>query len=262
MPSMLSWINLADTAREVEAQRESTGLGARNLLTEPVAEVWRIPQTAGLGTSLWLEWAEPIEVGVIALFAPRDGYLPPGFTGQAIGSIVARDGSDVFNSGTALLNLEANRGAWWYFPTAPVTIQYLRLRFVAAADDGYLQFGRLWVGPTFRPAVGAEDADFRRGWTDAGVVERAAISGVASVQRGATARAPRWSLGMLDEDEADEIEDCAAAVGATGQIVANARTDRGAKDLVLGRFAAPPEVVGIPSFPDLFRAEIAMLEDL
>ena len=261
MPSMLSWRNLADTAQEIAATREAAGLGARNLLTESVAEVWRIPSTASLGTNLDITFAAPVSIGVIALFAPRDGFLPTDYTIQAIGSLVSMGGSEVFNSTVQALDLVGDNGAWWYFPAAAVTAQYLRIRCVAGGTD-YLQFGRLWIGATFRPGIGAEGEGFRRGWTDAGIVERAAVSGVASVQRGATARAVRWSLGMLTQAEADDIEDCAAAVGNTGQLIANARTDRGAKDLVLGRFATPPEVAGIPNFPDLFRADIALLEDL
>jgi hypothetical protein len=60
-------------------------------------------------------------------------------------------------------------------------------------------------------------------------------------QRGATYRASRFTLPLLTNAEAVEVETAALAVGTHGQIVANPRTQDGAASLLLGRFEAPPE---------------------
>ena len=80
MPSMLAWTNLADTAQEITATPEATGLGVRNLLTEPLGEVWRVPAVAaGATTDIQLTLAAPASIGVVAVFGPRDSYLPPAY---------------------------------------------------------------------------------------------------------------------------------------------------------------------------------------
>lgn len=258
---MLSWRNLADAPlAELTATREASGLAARNLLTEAVQEVWRIPAVAaGTVTDLDVTLPAAAEIGVLAVFAPRDAYLPPGYTVEVAASSVALGGTDVLSLPAAPLALDAGRGAWWHWPADPVTARYLRLRFTAASGDDYLQLGRLWIGPDIRPGY-ADWNGYRRGWRDAGVVERSAISGAASASRGATSRATRWTLPQLTDAQADAIEAAAAGAGVTRQVVACARSDRGARDLVLGRFVEPPEPVAIA--PSLYRCDIAVLEDL
>lgn len=259
--TMLSYMNLADSAQSIVATREAPGLGVRNLLTEPVAEVWRVPAVPeNTVTDLDITLPASAAVGVIGLFAPRDGYLPPGYRVQIIASTVGIGESDVVNVASAPMSLAAGRGAWWHWPATPLTLRFLRLRFRASAGDDYLQLGRLWIGPDIRPARVAEPAGYVRGWRDAGTVERAAISGIAAAARGATARQHRFSLPMLSDAEADAIEDAAAAAGITRQVVVNARTQRGARDLILGRFDQPPapEATG----PLWYRCDIAVMEDL
>lgn len=258
---MLAWSNLADTAQEIAATRAADGLGVRNLLTEPVSEVWRVPAVAAATvTDLDVTLPAAAQIGVVALFAPRDGYLPPGYTVQLLASATALGNSEVLNIAAAPLALAAGRGAWWHWPAAPVTARFFRLRFTAVSGDEYLQLGRLWIGPDIRPARAAEPSGYVRGWRDAGTVERAAITGIAAAARGATMRAQRFSLPMLSDAEADQIEDAAASAGTTRQAVVNARTQRGAKDLVLGRFEAPPapEATG----PLWYRCDIQHMEDL
>jgi hypothetical protein len=261
MPAMLSWVNLADAAQEITATREASGLGVRNLLTEPIAEVWRVPEVAAATvTDLDITLPAAAEIGVVALFAPRDGYLPPGYTVELLASTVSIGAGDVLSIAAAPLALSTGRGAWWHWPAAAVTARFLRLRFTAVSGDSYLQFGRLWIGPDFRPAKTADWNGYQRGWQDAGIAERSAISGFGSFARGATMRAPRFVLPMLTDAEADSLEAAAAAVGTTGQLIANARTQRGATDLVIGRLAAPlaPEAWT----PVHYRCAVAMMEDL
>jgi hypothetical protein len=261
MPSMLAWINLADTALSVDVSREAEGLGARNLLTEPVADVWRVPNVAsGTATDLDITLPAASEIGVIALFAPRDSYIPANYDVRIFGSNVAIGDSDAFFTTFAPLNLAANRGAWWFYPAAPVMARFVKLRFRAGDAAEYLQFGRLWIGPTFRPNVGAAEAGFVRGAGDSGLVERAAISGVFAASRGATYRAPRFTLPLLSDAEADALEDMAGAVGLTRQVLVNARTQRGAKDLILGRLTVQPQPQAIG--PDDYSAEISVTEEL
>lgn len=126
--------------------------------------------------------------------------------------------------------------------------------------DEYLQFGRLWLGPDFRQAIQAARAGQQRGVGSAGVVERAAVSGIVSAQRGATWRASRFVLPLLTDAEAVRIETASLAVGTHGQVIGNPRTQDGAASLVLGRFEAPPqpEIVA----PRRWSASMTILEDL
>jgi hypothetical protein len=156
--------------------------------------------------------------------------------------------------------LAANRGAWWCWPATPFVARYLRLRLLTTGGDDYAQFGRLWIGPDFRPAIQASRSNHRRGVMTAGVVERAAVSGIVTAQRGATYRASRFTLPLLSNAEAVEVETAALAVGTHGQIIANPRTQDGAASLLLGRFEAPPEPEIVA--PRRWSASLAVLEDL
>ena len=261
MPSMLAWTNLADIAQEITATREATGLGVRNLLTEPLAEVWRVPAVAaGATTDIQVTLAAPASIGVVAVFAPRDSYLPPAYQLRVMASLVSVAGSEVLNTGNIALNLTAGRGASWYWPATPFTAQFLRLRFTAGTGDEYLQLGRLWLGPDCRPAIQASRAGQVRGVMTAGLVERAAVSGIVSAQRGATSRAARFTPPLLTPAAAVQVETAALAVGTHGQVIANPRTQEGPASLLLGRFATPPQ----PEIaaPTRWSASITVLEDL
>jgi hypothetical protein len=261
MAVMISHINLADSAAEIAATREAENLGVRNLLTQPVAEVWRVPAVAaGVATVLDVALAAPAEIGVFALFAPRDSYLPDAYTVQLSASLLAAGGTDVIDGSAEQLSLRANRGAWWHWPAAPVTARFIRLRFVAGEGAEFLQFGRLWIGPDWRPEGRAPQVDgFSRARADSGQVERAALSGVPSASPGRVYRTPRFTLPMLSDAEADALEDIADAAGTTRQLVIQPRSERGAKDLVLGRFTAIPDPRAMS--PVHYAPEIAYAED-
>jgi hypothetical protein len=261
MATMLSWSNLADAAQEITATREATGLGVRNLLTEPVAEVWRVPEVAAATvTDLDVTLPAAAAIGVVALFAPRDGYLPPGYTVELMASTVSIGATDVLSVAAAPLALSTGRGAWWHWPAAAITARYLRLRFTSVTGDAYLQFGRLWIGPDFRPTYGADGPGQRMGAGGAGLVERASISGIVSASRGALYRMPSFVLPLLTSAEAESLQDAALAVGTQGQVVVNPRTQDGAKSLVLGRLADAPQPERIA--PRRWRAGITVMEDL
>lgn len=260
MAVMLSHRNLADAAVDIAATREADGLGVRNLLTEPPTEVWRIPTVAaGTGTALNIDLGAVETVGVIAFFAPRLSYLPPAYTIALAGSAIVAGGNEVVNVGSAAMGLSANRGAWWRWFETPVAVRYWRITFRAQTGDEYLQLGRCWIGPDWRPNTLPQVDAFSRGRTDSGQVERAAISGVAAASTGRVYRTPRFTLPLLSDSEADELEDIADAAGTTRQLLIQPRSDRGAKDLVLGRFTAVPDPRAVS--PVHYSAEIAYAED-
>lgn len=260
MACMLSWINLADAA-SVSAAREATGLGVRNLLTESVSEVWRIPNVpVGTGTTLDVDLGAVVTIGVMAFFAPRDSYIPANYTIAIGASALSVGANEVLSVPSAPMDLAAGNGAWWRWPATPIDARYLRFTFRAQAGDQYLQLGRLWIGPDFRPGIAAARDGYKRGWRDAGQVERAGISGIVSASPGARFRAPSWRLPLLTNAEMRQVEAMFSAIGTTGQMVANARTEEGAADLVLGRLVAPPDPQ--PDGAIRFSAEISMTEDL
>lgn len=202
------------------------------------------------------------QVGVLALIAPRDGVLAA-HSVQVSASAVGAGLSDALSLPQEPLALAANRGAWWHWPASPFTARWFRfvLSGPTATAGEYLQLGRLWIGNDFRPRIGVEPAGYRRGWRDAGAVDRAQISGITTAARGSTFRSIPVGLPMLSDDEADQLEACAAYAGNTRQVLMNARTDRGARDLVLGKLVGdPPSPAAIA--PSLYRCDISIAEDL
>lgn len=260
MAVTISHINLADSAADISATREAPNLGARNLLTEPVAEVWRVPAVSpGDATVLDVALAAPALIGIVALFAPRDSYLPDAYTVALSMSLTAPGGTDVLAVAAQPLALSQGRGAWWHWPAAPVTARFIRLSFVAGSGAEFLQLGRLWIGPDWRPASLPQVDGFSRARADSGQVGRAAISGVPYASPGRVYRAARFTLPLLSDAEADALEDIADAAGTTRQVVIQPRSDRGAKTLVLGRFTALPDPRAVS--PVHYAPEIGYAED-
>ena len=261
MPTSLSWVNLADAAEEITATHESPGLGVRNLLTEPIGEVWRVPpQTLGTVTNLDITLSGFQTVGVIALRAPHDGVMPASMRIEGAGSVVSMGASDTLTIPDQELALGVSQGYWWHWPAAPVAVRYLRLRLTHRSPDEYLQLGRIWIGADLRPQSGAAFTGAQRGVATAGGVERAAISGTVTPARGATWRVMRFALPTLRETEAQQVENMARAVGTHGQVLAHPRTTEGVRGLVLGRFADLPQPRKVSAL--LWGAEITIAEDL
>ncbi|MBU8544001.1 MULTISPECIES: hypothetical protein [Roseomonadaceae] len=261
MGTLISWVNLADAAAEISATSEGAGLGVRNLLTEPVAEVWRCPPLAsGAAAHVNVDLGGARTIGLVALFAPRDGLLVAGYSVRLFLSAVAAGGDDVADVALAPLDLPAGRGAWRYVLPVPAEVRFIQLRFVSGGAGEYLQLGRLWIGPDFRPAVPFSRTDHARGVISAGLAERSTISGILSAQRGATLRNPTFSLPLLTDAEADVVEDMALAAGNFGQVVASPRTQAGAAGFVLGRFETPPSPRIVT--PLRWSASFSVVEDL
>lgn len=261
MGTLISWVNLADSAAEISAGAEEPGLGVRNLLTEPVAEVWRCPpQASGVAFNLDVDLGSAQTIGLVALFAPRDGLLVTGYSVRLYLSTVAAGASDVEFVGPQDLALAAGRGCWRYVLPEPAAVRFVRLRFSSSGLAEYLQFGRLWIGADFRPQVPFSREGNARGVVSAGIAERAAVSGVVSVQRGATLRNPTFNLPLLTNAESSVVQDMALATGNFGQVVVSPRTQEGAAGFVLGRFETPPA----PGYAAAQRwaASFSVVEDL
>lgn len=128
--------NLAETiGTEVSTDSEATGLGVRSLLTPQIADVYRsAPWGPNGAVNLRLAFPAPIEVRLILLAAPRDGVLPPaGCTVRVTGSLLAADGTEALDTGGVAFSL-APWGLWAVLLPAPVTLRWLRLRFLAGTE--------------------------------------------------------------------------------------------------------------------------------
>jgi hypothetical protein len=135
--------------------------------------------------------------------------------------------------------------------------RYVTVTVTGAAGDPYLQLGRLWAGAAL---VTAQNVEFGwgRGVLDAGVSERASLSGVRTIQRGAIARTLDFQASRLSANEAGALDDAALALGTTGQALLS--PTEGMEHVMFGRFTTPPG----PTEPFLnwFTARIAIEEDL
>ncbi|WP_424138680.1 hypothetical protein [Roseomonas chloroacetimidivorans] len=246
MGAVFSWVNALEGAGvSLSASSEAPGLGVQSVLSTTIADVWRSDlggsATHRIGANLGA--AKPLRVFAAAM--PRDGVLPgPGATWRVRVSNVAIGQSEVLNSG--VLPADGGRGTLAFLAPATVSGRYVQFSFYGAASDPYLQLGRVWAGEALvtqrNPSYG-----WQRGVLDTGSSERAAISGVRSVQRGAVARTLAFDL-LLTGAEADALDRIALAAGTSGQILAAPFDNMGRA--MFGRLAAPlaPSQTSKPAF--------------
>jgi hypothetical protein len=257
MGAVIAWRNEAERpAASISGSSEAGGLGVQSVLSPTIAEVWRTAAAGAATHYIAVDFGARVPIRLVAIGAPRDGVLPgTGAIWSAYGSNVAIGGMDVFFSPPAALNL--SRGAVGRLLPSVFLARYLTVTVIGAAGDPYLQLGRLWAGDAL-VTQGNISYGWQRGTLDTGSSERASLSGVRNIQRGAVARSLDFSLPRLTAAEADALDDAALAIGTTGQgFVAPFSTMEKA---MFGHFTAPPA----PTQPGplRFNARIAFEEDL
>jgi hypothetical protein len=256
MGAVFSWVNALERAGvSITATSEAAGLGVQSVLTTTIADIWRTA-AGGAGTrqiNVDLGSARPLRA--FAAAAPRDGLLPgAGATWRIRVSNVAIGNSEVLDSGP--LPSDNWRGTMAFLAPAAVSGRYLRFSFTGVAGDPYLQLGRLWAGEALvtnrNPAYG-----WQRSAIDAGSVERAPVSGVSSVQRGAIARVLSFDLKTNGAD-ADAFERIDLEAGLTGQMLISPFEDMARA--LFGRLAGPLAPAN-PNF-NVYTANVAVQESL
>ena len=259
MGIVLSWQNWAEqVGASITVSSEATGLGPRGMFTPQVQDFWR-SGTWNNSNSATVD----IDLGVsrtiktIAFAAPRDGQLP------ASGATVALTASTSSQSGTDALNLTAAAftlnpwGVWAWRSAAGITARYVRLTFVGAASNTYLQLGRVWVGDALITAHSYGYGQTKTG-RDPGVTSRSTITGIRYATRGKSYRIERLTMPFLTETESSTVVVAGDAVGTTGQIFF-AREEEYLGEGMFGHFIETPSVVR--QLEDLWTTDFQIEED-
>jgi hypothetical protein len=253
---VLSWQNAAEAVGvSLSASSEALGLGVQSLLTPTIAEVWRAGVGGATAHSLALDLGATVPLRVVAIAAPRDGVLPGAAATWRVRAGSSAGGSQVFDSGTVALDMR--RGVAACLLPAGMAARYVTVTITGAAGDAYLQLGRLWAGDALVTAHNIAYG-WGRGPFDVGNSERASLSGVRTIQRGATGRTLNFDLPMLSAAEAASLDDAALAVGTTGQAFLSPLETMA--HAMFGHFTTPPAPAQ-PGF-NRYSARIAFEEDL
>jgi hypothetical protein len=253
---VLSWQNAAEAVGvSLSASSEALGLGVQSLLTPTVADVWRSGVGGAVEHTLSADLGATVPLRVVAIAAPRDGALPGSAATWRVRAGSTARGSQVFDSGTVALDMR--KGVAASLLPAGKLARYVTVTITGAAGDAYLQLGRLWAGDALVTARG-----IAYGWSrssyDAGMTERAALSGVRTIQHGAKGRVLDLTTPSLTAAEADTLDTAVVTVGTTGQVFLSPVEDM--LRAMFGHFTAEPAVS--QTLPNRFSTRFAFEEDL
>lgn len=178
---------------------------------------------------------------------------------EVYGFSISRRPEIIDSASQALGTSMASFGLWAWVSSTPVTTRYLRLSFTGAANDAYLQLGRLWVGPALVTTRQASYG-FSIGASDPGSNARAPLTGVRDVQRGRPYRTLAFTGDTLTTAEAAQVEQAALAAGSTGQVFAARLHTDPARTGCFGVFSRAPTLTRVANA--LWRADFSLEEDL
>jgi hypothetical protein len=233
MTCLLSFTNWLDRAAvSITASSEVFQLGSANLREPSLRARWRtLPGETDAALTVDLGAAR--EIGVLALVQPQDagGWDADGEArGWMAGTDTVRHRLDLSTSGgDGVLDTGAQAGGWVqgygvhvHVPPAALTARHWTLDLSApslASVPGYVDIGRAWIGPAFRPlrnfAYGAS-----RARADSSRVQVNPRSALEAVDVGTMQRVVRFSLASLTEAEAEAVlPDLLRAVGTRGQVL-------------------------------------------
>lgn len=250
--ALLSWVNWLDRAGVALTASSEAGTLRASRMAEPQARRrWRT--AAGVVTPQFdVDLGAGREVGVLALAQPDDAG-GVNADGEALGWMAASDTVrhrlDLTTAGAgALLDTGAVAGNWQagygihVTPlAAPVTARYWRANLNAAslsAAPGFIDVGRAWMGPAWRPGRG--NIAYGWGWAfgDGGTTTRNPRSGLEFVDRGPRQRVLTFAFKTLTAADArGPMRELQRIAGTTGQVlfcVDPAAPTRSA-DFIIGR---------------------------
>jgi hypothetical protein len=233
MTCLLSFTNWLDRAAVgITASSEVLQLGSANLREPSLRARWRtLP--GDTSAALTVDLGAAREVGVLALVQPQDagGWDADGEArGWMAGTDTVRHRLDLTTpGGGGVLDTTAQAGGWVpgygvhvHVPPAALTAQHWRMDLAApslASVPGYVDIGRAWIGPAFRPARNfAYGASVVR--ADSSRVQINPRSALEAVDVGTMQRVVRFSLASLTENEAEAVlPDLLRAVGTRRQVL-------------------------------------------
>lgn len=253
--ALLSWINWLDRAGvSITASSEAGSLRATRLADGQVRRRWRAATTT---PQLDVDLGTGREVGVLALAQPDDaGGVDANSEalGRMIGTDTVRHRLDLTTAGAgALLDTGAVAGGWeagyglhLRMLSAAVTARYWRCDLSAPSltSLGFLDLGRAWIGPAWRPARG--NIAYGWGWTDedGGTVATSPRSGLEFVDRGPRRRVLTFAFRSLTAADArGPMRELQRIAGSTGQVLFSLDPDAGrTAETIIGRLVQVPPI--------------------
>lgn len=194
----------------------SRGTGGTNLLSIDPKEVWR-DTAVGAAVTISLDFGGPVPIDTVFLgcvasaAADATWSISGGIAGYAEQAILAASAlrvPDRYGRFAAVTH------AFWHGNSAYV--RYLRIT-LTQPEGAPISIGALVAGASFMPQYNQEWGS-GRSVRDTGVITRLASGGV-SVVEGARFGTYKWTLGDLNEIEADELYELQLDVGETRQIL-------------------------------------------
>lgn len=255
---LLSWVNHADAAATtITSTSAVVGLGPERLKDPQVRRRMR-SAPGNTAPTITVNLGTYKEVGVLAVVQPDDAgaidadgnptgflaasdvirhrldfpFLPPGtgalydsasdfgsYTGPALSFNFAAGSYSEYQATSGIV---AGYGLHAQVLPATVTPQYWQIDISApslAPTPGYVDLGRLWIGPAFRPT-----RNFAYEWTDAwddlSTVTSVDRSGLEFVDRGPKRRVLTFALKSLTAAEAKvTVKELGRIAGTSGQVL-------------------------------------------
>lgn len=261
MVALLSFINWLDRAGvAISSTSEVPQLGTANLREPSLRQRWRTP-LGNVAPTLTVDLGVAREVGVLALAQPQDaGWIDA--DGEATGWMAATDTVrhrlDLTTpGGGGVLDTTAQPGGWVrgygvhvHVPAAALTARHWRADLSAPsllASPGYLDIGRAWIGPAFRPLRNF-DYGWSSTWTDSSRTQVNPRSLLETVDVGAQQRTLVLAFRSLGEAEAQGVlPDLLRAVGTHKQVlcIPEPGGPYQARQAIIGRLVQVPSITHV-----------------
>lgn len=253
--ALLSWVNWLDRAGvSITASSEAGTLRATRLADGQIRRRWRASTTT---PQLDVDLGAGREVGVLALAQPDDAGGVDA-NSEALGwmasSDTVRHRLDLTTAGAgAVIDTGAVAGGWQpgyglhlAALSNAVTARYWRCNLDAPslAGLGFLDIGRGWIGPAWRPARG----NIGYGWSwadeDGGTVTTAPRSGLDFVDYGPRRRVLTFAFRALTAADArGPMRELQRIAGSTRQVLFATDPESGrTQEMIIGRLVQVPPI--------------------
>ncbi len=247
---LLSWVNWLDASvATATASSEVATLRVNRLYDPQIRRRWRT-QAGVTSAYIDVDLGSAKQVGVLALVQPDDaggvdadrnalGWMTSTDTVRHRLDASTPGGGSLLDTGVQAGNWQEGYGAHIKVLSSPVNARYWRADIDAPSlvSLGYIDIGRAWIGPSWRPDK--TNIDFGWGWVDedAGVVTTSSRSGLEFVDHGPRRRTFTFSISALTEADAiGPMREMQRVAGITGQVLVCIDPEAGlGSEIMVGR---------------------------
>lgn len=253
---LLSWVNWLDRAgASITTNSETGGLGVTRLADPILRRRWRTSPGV-VNPVLSVDLGQPREVGVLALAQPDDaggidadgaarGWMrsPPDNVRHRLDASTPGAGG-LYDTGLIPGGWVPGYGMQASVLPAAVSARHWRADIEGWSQVpgyGYLDLGRAWIGPAWRPSRGNVAYGWGRARQDGSVVSANSRSGLEFVDRGPRQRVITFSLPNLSAEDADALDQLQEVAGTSRQVLALIDPDD-PKTWIIGRLVEVPAI--------------------